>query len=71
MTIDRRKLARAFDWGLIAAGMVVAQLAADPDAREWLGSLGGWVTTAIGVANVLLNRLPKLPAVDPTDEAGA
>lgn len=64
MKIDpalRRKLARAFDWSLVAAGLVVAQLASDPDAREWLGTLGGWVTTAIGVANVLLNRMPKLP----------
>lgn len=61
MKIDRRKLARAWDWFLVAAGLIVAQLAADPDAREWLGSLGGWVTTVIGVANVLLNRLPKLP----------
>lgn len=65
MKIDRRKLARAWDWFLVASGLIVAQLAADPDAREWLGSLGGWVTTAIGVANVLLNRLPKLPPAEP------
>lgn len=59
--IDRRKLARLWDTTLIVAGLVVAQLATDPDSREWLASLGGWVTTAIGIANVLLNRLPKRP----------
>lgn len=65
MKIDRRKLARCWDVFLMVAGVVVAQLAADPDSREWLASLGGWVTTAIGVANVLLNRLPKLPPDEP------
>jgi len=59
--LNRRKLARAWDYGLMVAGLVVAQLATDPDARAWLGQLGGWVTTAIGVTNVLLNRLPRMP----------
>lgn len=61
MRIDRRKLARAWDYGLMVLGFVVAHLATDPDSREWLATFGGWATTAIGVTNVLLNRLPKLP----------
>lgn len=57
----RRAIARAFDWSLVMVGLIVAQLAADPDAREWLGQFGGWATTAIGVANVILNKRPRLP----------
>jgi hypothetical protein len=61
--IDRRKLARAYDVALVAVGAVVAYLATDPDARAALAEFGGYATMAIGVANVLLNRLPKLPKV--------
>lgn len=69
MKIDRRKLARCWDVSLMVAGLIVAQLATDPDSRAWLASLGGWVTTAIGVVNILLNRVPKL-LTDDTDRAG-
>lgn len=60
--IDRRKLARAYDWTLVAVGAVVAFLATDPEARAALAELGGYATIGIGVANVLLNKLPKQPA---------
>ncbi|MEG3182704.1 hypothetical protein [Novilysobacter erysipheiresistens] len=60
--IDRRKLARLYDWSLVAVGAVVAYLATDPGAREYLAEIGGFATMAIGVVNVLLNRLPKPPA---------
>lgn len=61
----RRKLARYWDWTLVAVGAVVAYLATDPDARSALADLGGYATMAVGVVNVLLNRLPKLPPEDP------
>lgn len=62
----RRKLARYWDVLLIIVGQIVALLASDPDAREYLAQFGGWVTTGIGIVNILLNRLPKAnePAAD-------
>lgn len=69
----KRRLARAFDVFLIVAGPIVAHLATDPEAGKVLAPLGGWVTSAIGVLNILLNRVPAaLRAMpDETDEAGA
>ncbi|MFC0677512.1 hypothetical protein ACFFGH_06565 [Lysobacter korlensis] len=61
--INRRKLARAWDWGLVALGGVAAYLVtAMPALAPEMGKAGPWITVGIGVLNVLLNKLPKLPA---------
>lgn len=62
LRIDRRKLARMWDWALVAAGGVAAYLVtAMPALAPEMGKAGPWITVAIGVLNVVLNKLPKLP----------
>lgn len=66
MKIDRRKLARAYDWALITvAPAVLAFLLADKTVVAWLTENGPWVLPVLGVVNIVLNRLPKLPAEPP------
>lgn len=66
MKIDRRKLARAYDWALITvAPAVLAYLLADKTVVLWLTEHGPWVLPALGVINIVLNRLPKLPPDEP------
>lgn len=63
LRISKRRMARMFDWSLVALGAVTAYLVtAVPAMAPLLGKWGPVVTVGIGVLNVLLNRLPKLPA---------
>lgn len=57
-TTDRRTLLRYWNAFLLIAGLLVSWLATDPDAREFLATLGGPVTFGIGLLNLLLNRVP-------------
>lgn len=66
MKIDRRKLARAYDWALITvAPAVLAYLLADKTVVAWLTEHGQWTLPALGLLNIVLNRLPKLPPDEP------
>jgi hypothetical protein len=69
MTVQRHRYARAWDVFLLVAGLIVTYLATDPQARAYLADLGGPATIVIGLANLLINRLPPLlkalPPVEP------
>lgn len=69
MSINRRNLARAFDWLLVTIGMSVAYLVtAMPALAPTLGKWGPVVTVGIGLANVLLNKRPAAPLPVPEQE---
>lgn len=66
MKIDRRKLARAWDWFLITvAPAVLAYLLADKTVVAWLTENGPWVLPVLGAVSIVLNRLPKQPPEGP------
>jgi hypothetical protein len=69
VTVQRHRYARAWDVFLVVAGVIVAYLTTDPAAKAVLADLGGWATLGIGLANILINRLPPLlkalPPVEP------
>lgn len=63
LRISKRRMARMFDWSIVAIGAVTAYLVtAMPAMAPLLGKWGPVVTVGIGVANVLLNKLPRMPA---------
>lgn len=70
--IDRRRLARIYDWCLVTMGPpVLMYLTTDATTREWLTQYGPWVLPVLGLLNIILNRLPKELPADDTDRAGA
>jgi hypothetical protein len=58
--IDRRKIARAYDWALITvAPAMLMYLLSDKTVVTWLTEHGQWTLPALGLLNIILNRLPK------------
>lgn len=61
--IDRRKLARAYDWFLVTLAPPLLMYAlTDAAVVAWLTSYGPWVLPLLGAVNIVLNKLPKQPA---------